>query len=432
MPRLKWVDGLRGTAAILVAYGHYFNYDFPMLYRRTYWTEPFEENRRLAQLPPFNLLWSLDAMVPLFYVIAGYSLANGLLELRDQRSESFFDRLRSSAVRRFIRLVLPLVGLGILCQLIFYTDWFIHSLPENAAPGLQPWTSPWSHLRYFCRYVADNLQLFQIQYNHGLSQQLWTIPLDLRSSFFVYFVMFLQAPWRPSVRLSILSLMLMHTLWYGVWDAFSALTGLTFAEISSFHKRTGCHTKLLSGWFSYFLRFALATYLCSLKSQVGEYPLDYRILETIQPPAWTRYNWSTARFSWNAIGAVSLFSVLMQSPRLQGILGLWPFQYLGKHSFSIYLVHTPIYQVIRSPLRDWLWRLQGNKGWAGFEGASQSWNSYIISWVGSGLMSFCVVFIVAWSYSQYVNPRVDQLARDIDMWLSHAETDVKAKKKKEI
>ncbi|CAI7610877.1 unnamed protein product [Penicillium bialowiezense] len=302
MPRLQWIDGLRGAAGILVAYGHYFNGDFDVLYRRTYWTEPLEDNQRLAQLPPINILWSLDVMVPLFYVIAGYSIANSLLELRDQRSETFVDRLRSSAVRRFIRLVLPLVGSAIVCQLIFYTDWFIHSLPENSAPGLQPWTSPWGHLSYLCRYVADNLQLFQFQYNHGLSQQLWTIPLDLRGSFFVYFVIFLQAPWRSSVRMLILSLMLMHTLWYGVWDAFSALAGLVLAETTSVYNRTGRPPKLLRGMVSYLLRFALAAYLCSLKSQVEEYPLDYLILERLQPPQWTLYNWFRfSRFSCKAL-----------------------------------------------------------------------------------------------------------------------------------
>ncbi|CAG8370697.1 unnamed protein product [Penicillium salamii] len=428
MPRVKWIDGLRGAAAAVVAFDHYFNGELPAPFR-TYWTEPLEDNQRFFQLPPINLLWSMNVMVPLFYVISGYSTASGLLELRDKQSEIFIDRVRSSVVRRFIRLTLPLIGLGIVCQIVFFCDLFIRSLPENSAPGLQPWSSPWGHLGYLSRYVADSLQLFQIQYNHGLSQQFWTIPLDLRGSFVVYLVVVLQAPWQPRVRLSFLGLLLAHTLWYGIWDVFSILSGLAFAEISALYNRTGYQPRFLRGIISYVLRFALAAYLGSLGSEVA-CPPDFRILELAQPWRWSRYNWTNARQCWHSLAAACLFSVLMQSPRFQGIFTLRPFQYLARLSFAIYLVHVPLYQIIRAPLRDYLWRLLENREWPGVWEASQSVSSYYSSWVASGIVSYFAVFVAAWSYTQYVNPHVERISRGTDKWLNQTETEALAGGKK--
>ncbi|CAG7922669.1 unnamed protein product [Penicillium olsonii] len=431
MPRVKWIDGLRGVAAAIVASGHYFNGDFPTPFR-TYWTEPLRDNQRLYQLPPINLLWSMNVMVPLFYVISGYSMASGLLELRDKQSEQFVDRLRSSAVRRFVRLMLPLIGLAVFCQIIFFCDLFVRSLPEGSAPGLQPWTSPWSHLNYLCRYVLDNLQLFQFQYNHGLSQQLWTIPLDLRGSFTVYLLIVLQASWKPHGRLWLLALVQAHTLWYGIWDAFSILTGLTFAEISALDKRTGYQPRILRGITSYTLRFALAAYVGSLNSNDNGYPPEFRVLELAQPRLWSRYGWTNARHCWHSLGAVLVFSVLMQSPRLQGIFTLRPFQYLGQYSFSIYLVHVPMYQIIRCPLRDYLWRLQEHREWPGSWEAYQSWYSFTFSWIVSGILSYAAVLLAAWSYARYVNPHVERMSRDVDTYLNQPNTDPGAVEKKGV
>ncbi|CAG8142560.1 unnamed protein product [Penicillium salamii] len=428
MPRVKWINGLRGAAAAVVAFNHYFNGEITTPFR-TYWTEPLKDNQQLIQLPPINFLWSMDAMVPLFYVISGYSTASGLLELRDKQSELFIDRVRSSAIRRFIRLVLPLIGLGVFCQITFFCGLFIRSLPEDSAPGLEPWSSPWSHLGYLTRYVADSLQLFQIQYNHGLSQQFWTIPLDLRGSFVVYLVIILQAPWRPRVRLSLLALLLAHTLWYGIWDMFSILSGLALAEISALYNRTGYQPRFLRGTISYVIRFAIAAYLGSLSSKTS-YPPDFRVLELAQPWRWSRYDWTNARQNWHSIAVVCLFSILMQSPRLQGILTMRPFQYLGRLSFAIYLVHVPIYQIIRAPLRDYLWRLQENREWPGPWEASQSLSSFYSCWVASGIVSYLTVFIAAWSYMQYVSPHVDRISRDTDKWLNQTETEALAEGKK--
>ncbi|CAG7958252.1 unnamed protein product [Penicillium salamii] len=428
MSRVKWIDGLRGAAAGVVAFGHYFNGEITMPFR-TYWTEPLKDNQRLLQLPPINFLWSMDAMVPLFYVMSGYSIASGLLELRDKQSELFIDRVRSSAIRRFIRLTLPLIMLGVFCQIAFFCGLFIRSLPENSAPGIEPWSSPWGHVSYLCKYVADNLQLFQFQYNAGLSQQFWTIPMDLRGSFVLYLVIIIQAPWQPRVRLSLLSILLAHSLWYAMWDIFSIFSGLAFAEISALYSRTGYQPRFLRGMISYVLRFAIAVYLGSLNSR-NSYPPDFRILELAQPWRWSRYDWTNARQGWHSIAVVCLFSVVMQSPRLQWIFTLRPFQYLGRLSFAIYLVHVPLYQILRAPLRDYLWRLLENREWPGAWEASQSVSSYYSSWVASGIVSGFAVWISAWLYTQYLNPHVGQISRDTDEWLSQTKTEAVAGGKK--
>ncbi|KAJ5747902.1 uncharacterized protein N7511_009598 [Penicillium nucicola] len=418
--RIKWIDGLRGIAAFVVAFNHYFCSEFPMPFR-TYGTEPPEENQRLIQLPPIKFLWSMKAMVLLFMVISGYSASRSLLETRDNRPEQLTDRLRSSICRRPFRLLLPVLAIAVPSQVAFYCDLFKGALTEDFTAWVQPWTSPWHHVLYVCAYMADNLEIVQLQWNLGVNAQTWTIPLDLRGSYVVYFMIFVQAAWSPYVRVYSLGMTVLYFLRYGRWDIFCFLAGLGLAEINTIHDRTGDYRRFLGGSVSFVLRLALGVYLFCLSGEADTYPADYGFLGSIQPTVWSRWGWVEARQTWNAIGAVLLFSVCMQSSRTQRFLSLRLFQYLGRLSFPIYLCHVLVYQVIRRPLRDHVWWLLEKREYPGNSKAAESFDSLLIALVISGVLCGSVVFLVAELYAQFVDPQLVRLTRKIDIWVNQKE-----------
>ncbi|KAJ5157777.1 uncharacterized protein N7482_008877 [Penicillium canariense] len=101
MERTKWLEGLRGIAAAIVAADPFFMSDVwhPFV---SFWTDPPEGNRRLVQLPPIWILFSAQGMVTLFMVISG---------------PQFLARASFAIVRRLLRIYLPVLVTASLAQL---------------------------------------------------------------------------------------------------------------------------------------------------------------------------------------------------------------------------------------------------------------------------------------------------------------------------
>ncbi|KAF7590860.1 hypothetical protein BBP40_002274 [Aspergillus hancockii] len=415
MERIQWVDGLRGIAAFIVAFNHFFCGEIKMPFR-TFWAEPPEANRRIIQLPPIRFLWAMDAMVPLFMVISGYTVSHRLLKFRDSRPDEFIDRLRSSTLRRPIRLFLPLLALASFHQLAFYCGLHEVWFEERVLTRIKPWASPWSHVRYLCEYVMDMLNIFQIQWNVSFNGHLWTMPLEFRGSYVVYFVIFVQAVWRSRTRLWCLALMLAYLLWYGQWDIFCFIAGLSLAELRVLRGPNAVSPR----WTAcYIIRLAVALYLLCLSAE-DDYPPDYRFLRMFQTHHWSRHaGWTDVRKMWHTIGAVLFFSAALESPRLQRLLTARLPQSLGRLSFPIYLIHLSMYQIWTWPLRNYIWWLLERREHPPPLEADQNIMGRVLTvLILSGLILGAVVIGIAELYTRFLDPQFARLTRSIEMRLS--------------
>lgn len=92
---------------------------------------------------------------------------------------------------------------------------------------------------------------------------------------------------------------------------------------------------------------------------LGSLPPDYWFERYIQPPLWdtpAKYG-----FSCYTIGAIFFFASLHSLPTLRSILSARPLQTLGKWSFSIFLVHSTIFNTTKNALLfAWCWVLGGH------------------------------------------------------------------------
>lgn len=88
-------------------------------------------------------------------------------------------------------------------------------------------------------------------------------------------------------------------------------------------------------------------------------PPDYWFHKYIQPPLWdtpAKYG-----FCCYTIGAIFFFASLHGLPSLRRLLGAKPLQVLGKWSFSIFLVHSTIFNTTKNALLfAWCWVLGGH------------------------------------------------------------------------
>lgn len=427
MERTTWLDGLRGIAAAIVATDHYFMGGVLDAAFVSYWTDPPEENRRLIQLPPIRLLFAAHAMVSLFLVISGYAISISLLQIRNKNSGDFVRRLSSAVTRRIFRIFLPVFVITAISQLLYFCNLFQWDF-GNVTWGRQPWTAPMSHITFVFRYMVDNMNIIAFQGNPGLNGQLWTMGLEFRGSCIVYLTILGLAFWKPQLRRIALGLLSAYWFYFGNWDVFGFLAGLYIAERRLIeHTRTEedefklpIHIStpgLGSVAFSTILNygyFAFGIYLVCL-SDDGFLPPGYQFLELIGSSRWDGH-WEIVSKCWKTAGAAMVVHAISKSSTLQRPLNSRPIQYLGKVSFSLYLVHQAVYHLVRNPVIYTLWYLVTGTSYKDIGGgnASKQTVPFAFAWLVGFALITPVNLYVADLYTKYIDERCVRIARKIE------------------
>lgn len=454
MDRTTWLDGLRGIAAAIVALDHYFMGGVLDVAFRSFWADPPEDNRRFIQLPPIRLLFASHAMVPLFLVISGYAISINLLRARNNSSVSsaaaaaaaascegdFVRRLSSAATRRIFRIYLPVVAIASISQLLYFCNLYRWDFGDEVVWGRRPWTAPWLHVTFLTRYILDIMNIIQFHNNPGLNGQLWTMPFEFRGSCIVYLTILALAFWRPSFRRWALVGMMAYFFHYGLWDIFAFLAGLYLAEMKLASGETqSAELKLLpdyrrtcsslaAAWKTRIksfnlarirtvISFAFGFHLICL-SDDGYLPPGYQFLARFQSSRWDD-DWAVLSKCWKAAGAVLLVYAIDKSSSLQRALNVRAVQYLGRISFSLYLVHQSVYHLARDPVRDFIWWILTRSPYSSTEEASRTAIvPFGLAWIGGFLVMGAVVVYLADLYTRYVDVRCVALARMVERWVT--------------
>ncbi|KAL4794016.1 acyltransferase 3 [Aspergillus venezuelensis] len=398
MARISWLDGLKGFAAFLVVFGHYFNCELDVT-ERSFWDSPPEDNRRLFQLPPLRLIFSTVAMVPLFMVLSGYSIALSIFKFRDTgRTLDFFLRLRNGVWRRPIRLFFPVLLISVISQIAYFFDLYTYLSPEAQCDlrHIQPWTDPRTHLNSMLHFVGDSMNIVQLQWNKGLSEHIWSMPFELRGSYTVYLVILGLSSHQRSARLWILASMAGYFAYYGNWDILSFLLGVILAEISASRQSTlssssnpPTHLTISS--------FTAGVFLLCMNGVNNRYPPEYAFLQILESPHWTKYNpFDDIQHTWHALGSALTVYGIANNPTLQRPFLTAPLQYLGRLHFSTYLVHQLVLFTLKGPLwGDAWWYMTGTWYAHGDVALGYPLSVRLVTWVGSGIMLGVVILVFA-------------------------------------
>ncbi|KAK1242490.1 hypothetical protein MKX08_005302 [Trichoderma sp. CBMAI-0020] len=435
MTRAIWLDGLRGIAAAIVATDHYFMGAILHAGFRSFWADPPEENRRLYQLPPLRLVFAAHAMVPLFFVISGYAISINLIRLRaGSNSEGFLRRLSSAVTRRGLRIYLPVLCITVISQILFFLNLFQWEPADEIVWGRKPLTAPWFHVEFVARYMLDNINILAIQYNGGLNGQLWTMALEFRGSCVVYLLLLGLAFWRPRPRLWALGALMAYWFYFGFWDVLGFLAGYWLAELEMLSELETVGTeadyllwlkpyvpvRMRSVNFSAVRTYAMFIvgiwFLCL--SDDGALPPGYQFLQIAESSRWDG-NWGIVDKTWKTVGSVLVVSAISSTELLQYPLNSKPVQYLGRISFSLYLVHQTIYHLLSDPVKNILWFIATGGSQPGDDAGE-----YIITsafcWIVGFIILSTINLYTANYYTKFVDERCIKLAKQFDQWVSGA------------
>lgn len=339
------------------------------------------EDHLFIQWPFIRLLIAGPPQVMVFFVISGYALSYKPLKLaRQGRRAEFADTLASSVFRRHSRLFLPLIVItfagALATQFGFYgtEGWGGVAVPtrqpprpDNMSAQLADW---WAHVIHLIDPVSKDMNRGG---NFPYDPNMWTLPTEFDGSLFIFLCLAAFSRVRPLVRLLFTFAIVLYSIHFMFWQIFLFVSGMFICDLQFYLADWHADTPVLPALESPAPRFydgavpsALnvfrhwrlpqsprlwqviwtSSFMAALwvlgipeNHRGGPVTPGYSFLFDIMP---TSYRTHLPDNFWLPVGAVWLVFTVDRAPWLQRIFAK-PFpQYLGKISYSLYLVHGPI------------------------------------------------------------------------------------------
>lgn len=314
--RITTLDSLRGLAALTVLFSHCYEvypedlrFNVPLL-DLSAWAQPWAWLR----YTPLRLLTEGRPAVMFFFVLSGFVLALPFI----RGTQPAYPRY---LIKRFCRLYLPFAA-AILISAALY----VLIAPEPiAASGHEFNTQSWSR-DITGQDVARHLLMTGMPKDEILDIPVWSLVHELRISVIFPLLITLSA--------------------IAGWSAI-ALAALLYVAcayaVLHIGEQSAIGTTLATGQYIVFFvaGIALARHAERWRAILGAIPSPIRpllwlaCLAAAMCPAallpWSRYVWG--------IGAVGILMLAMTSPGARRLLLLPPLRWLGRVSYSLYLVH---------------------------------------------------------------------------------------------
>jgi len=305
--RLAGLDGLRGLASLIVVFHHTNNaIVMPM------------SARRILIESPLAIVLNGQGAVQLFFVLSGYVLANSLSRSGDR---PLLD-LVQFYVRRILRIYPPYI---IAVLFTFLVSYFYVVVP--AAHGLTPWIRKTTMLhpsigQVFSTFLFPGPAL-------GLVPQGWTLRIEMIFSFLMPFMLLLarRTHWIVLVLLSCMGFLLDGAL-LDLWSAIDFALGIVlFLERERLSRWLTRVPQLLTPAI-----IGIGLYLFAAPQFLGWYEPN-RVLGLLVGGG------DPKSIAIMGVGSAVLVAVAVHVPWVEHILSTRPLAFLGRISFSLYLLH---------------------------------------------------------------------------------------------
>lgn len=316
--KVSYLDGLRGLAAFIVVMSHFFQIFAPSVIEGRPEIRHFAFEDAAASTP-INLVFNGNFSVCLFFVLSGYVLSYKYFRIKDR----FI--IYSSAIRRYFRLAIPVLFSVLLAYLMVVFDLGaydeIRKITGSSMPD--PFIADTSFLSMLTQVFFQTFFAYGSQYNPVL----WTMTYELFGSFLIFAFLLLLG--RRNLRYAAYALLIIILI-----DSYylGFLLGMLLSDLKNSHDKDRL-VYISKPWVN-FLLLTAGLYF-------GSYPYIN--------PAGTVYSvlvWPSSTFSffifYHVIGSFLIITALLNSKRMKKLFNLNLFTYLGKISFSLYLVHFTI------------------------------------------------------------------------------------------
>lgn len=375
--RTSYLNGLRGVAALLVFVRHYTVPYQPLVelgYGQLYNDETYNG---LMRLPFLRLLYDGPARA-VFFLISGYVISMKPLKLIHNRCwEALFQSLAVSVFGRGMRLFLPpllstfvvMIAVQVHLYDFPYESYMTGLVPQH--PDRMP--TFWAQgLDWATFVVAELMNPWKwLTTASKYDSHLWTVPIQYKCTMILLTVILALARTRRRVRLSVVAVLFSYCIAVTRWDVALHLAGLFLAELDLIYQEPAAAIEDPLGQTLAIQppKKTLSPFLwpgiCIIGLYLGSFPrtilgdgaLGFGHLSAITP-----------RFkTWHAIAAILIVWALRNSSTLQAPFTSPVLLYLGKISFSLYLVHGPVLHMFGYAIVPFMWTLTGMEAGVGYQ-----------------------------------------------------------------
>lgn len=364
MAKLNAAESIRGLACLAVVFSHLSLSFFPYLHH-------FDVNEKADNAivyaihhSPFAFWYSGSAAVFVFFVLSGYVLSYAILK----SPNNIQDKIKMMMVKRYPRLMIPALG---SCLLIWLCFKFIYIDSHAVGGWLQAYVTQTFTLKHAI-YEGTIGSFFFAE--SDTNWVLWTMNIELFGSFTLFILLYLYSFKKNVFFIASIVLPCLAYYWKGegfFWGILCFVIGIYFYLYGRTLKTS---TSILI--------FILGLYLAGAHNTSMAYAWIYRILGE-----------NTYEYCNVFAGILIVYSVLM-GKKLSEMLDKRPLVWLGKLSFSIYLLHLLMVYLVCIPLFNVLLNLG---------------TGYAFSVIIASTICILVTLLVSDLYSRYV----DQFAIDV-------------------
>lgn len=314
--KINYLDGLRGIAAINVMIMHFFILLVPAIIYSDRMPSHFGGLEQLFSSTPLGLIGAGNFSVCIFFVLSGYVLTYKYFRTKDKKI------IISGAVRRYIRLFVPVFAAIILAFLLASTGVFHYYIETVMISGNNNYANYWTFTPDIVDAVKQAIWGSFFAGEDTYNPVLWTMTIEFYGSMLVFAMALLFGVQRTRWTFYLAAAVLFFNSYY-----FAFVIGMVLAD--TFNSKTSMFKTdnkiilsilLISGLF------------------LGSYPVGTVTNDSLYGFL-NNGLFQTPKLTYHILGASMIMYVLLNSRWLQNIFSSSVPVFLGKISYSLYLIH---------------------------------------------------------------------------------------------
>lgn len=314
--KINYLDGLRGIAAVNVMIMHFFIVFLPAMIYSDRMPSHLGNFEQIFSNTPLGLIGAGNFSVCIFFILSGYVLTQKYFKTKDRNI------IISGAVRRYIRLFVPVLAAILLSFLLASAGVFHYYIETVAISGNNNYAGYWIFTPDIIEAIKQAVWGTFFAGEDTYNPVLWTMTIEFYGSILVFAMTFLfgqqRARWTFYLAAAIFffnSYYLAFIIGLGLADTFNSKT-----SIFKTGNKIVLSIILISGLF------------------IGSYPVGTVTNDSLYGFLNNGF-FQTPKLTYHILGAGMIMYVLLNSRWLQNIFSSSLLILLGKISYSLYLIH---------------------------------------------------------------------------------------------
>ncbi|MDF2607280.1 MAG: acyltransferase 3 [Bacillales bacterium] len=339
--RINSLDSLRGIASMVVVIFHCL-ISFPIFYYANFKGEYSNKFIEFLTISPFKSFWAGNEAVLLFFILSGFVLS---LPFLNNSTPSYFGYI----IKRYFRIYIPyiiIIFMSIILMSLFgkYTN--IDSMSDSYNGR---WNQPVT-----IKAILGYLIMFNLD-KSNVNAVVWSLFHEMRISIFfpLLMVILIKYDWKKALAIALgLNIIILYMFGFLSNVSNNVISGLGFSFRETMYYTTFF---ILGASFAKYRNFILSMF----------YPLKYlqKFFIFVLSIFLINNRWINLIYNIDSValrdllaafGILLLFSLVLSSKKIESMLSGKILLFLGKISYSLYLIHIPILMIVTQHLSSYI------------------------------------------------------------------------------